>query len=260
MPLPANGANAKLGKGSLLLALWDANGDTNGFDFVGNCNSVEVAAEATNVELFSSTQAAAPLLDRARTRISYTITAVMNEFTMRNLEYFLAGERNDKTQNVGTATAITFTDVQTGRYYQLGARQVTNVVAVKIPGSVALVENTDYTLNTEFGLIKFLDSANLSDDDDVQVEFDNPALTIDQIRIAQSGTKYAHLLFLCDDANTQGNAAKDQLEIWKVDVSPEGGLQFVSDDYGQFTLTMAVIDDSANHPNDPFGTLDRVRA
>lgn len=258
MPFPANGANAKLGKGSLLLALWDANGDTNGFDFAGNANSIEVAAEATNVELFSSTQAAAPLLDRARTRIAYTVTAVLNEFTMKNLEYFLAGERNTKSQGSAVATPITFTDIVAGRYYQLGARQVTNVVAVKLPGSEVLVLGTDYTLNAEFGIIRFLDSANLSDDDDVLVEFDNPALSIDQIRVAQAGTKYAHLLYLSDDANTQGNAAQDRLECWKVDVSPEGGLQFISDDYGAFSITMSIIDDSENHADDPFGTLDRV--
>jgi len=258
MPLPANGQNAKLGKGSLLLALWDANGDTNGFDFMGNANSIEVAAEATNVELFSSTQAAAPLLDRARTRISYTMTVSLNEFTKQNMEYFLAGERNTKVQGSATATPITFTDIVTGRWYQLGARQVTNVVAVKVPGSGVLVLDTDYKLNTEFGIIQFLDSASLSDDDDVLVEFDNPALSIDQIRIAQAGTKYAHLLYLSDDANTQGNAAQDRLEIWKVDVSPEGGLQFISEEYGAFSLTMGAIDDSTNHPDDPFGTLDRV--
>ena len=260
MPFPANSGNVKLGKGSLLLALWDANGNTNGFDFSGNANSIELTAEPTNVEIFSSSQAAAPLLDRARTRISYTLTGSFNEFTMRNLEYFLAGERNTKTQNIGAAIPITFTDIVAGRYYQLGARQVTGVVAVKVPGSQVLVLGTDYTLNAEFGIIRFLDSADLSDDDDVLVEFDNPALSIDQIRVAQAGTKYAHLLYLSDDANTQGNSAKDRLEVWKVDVSPEGGLQFIGDEYGSFSLTMGVLDDSENHADDPFGTLDRVAA
>lgn len=258
MPFPARGENVKLGKGSLLLALKDAAGAENGFDFMGNANSIALSAEATNVEIFSSTQAAAPLLDRARTRIAYTLTVALSEFAMRNLEYYLAGTRNTKAQSSGTDQELELTNIVTGRYYDIGARQITNVSVTKTPGSVPLVLNTDYELNAEFGMVKFLDTASLSDDDDVIVEYDKPVLSIDQVRIAQAGTKYAHLLYLADDANTQGAGAKDRLEVWKVDVSPDGDLEFISDDYGNFNLTMAVLSDATAHPNDPFGTLDRV--
>lgn len=258
MGFPASGQNVKIGKGALMLALLDAEENENGFDFAGNANSVSISSDLTQVEIYSSTEAAGALLDSARTRIAYTLTASLNEFTKQNLEYFLAGTRNTKSQLTGTGVAVPFADVVAGRYYDVGARQITNVIVYKTPGSTALVLNTDYTLNAEFGMVKPIIGGAIADGDDIAVEFDRPVLSIDQIRVATSGPKIAHLLYLSDDANTGGKAAKDRLEVWRVDVAPDGELNFISDDYGAFSLSMKILTDSENHPDDPYGTLDRV--
>lgn len=260
MPFPASGQNVKLGKGALMLALLDANEVENGFDFNGNANSISLASDITQVEIYSSTEAAGALLDSARTRIGYTLTASFNEFTMKNLEYCLAGTRNTKSQMIQTAIAVPFADVVAGRYYDTGYRRITDVIVYKTPGSTPLVSGTDYVLEADSGLVKIIDGGAIVNGDDIAIEFDAPALTIDQIRIAKSGPKIAHLLYLADDANTGGVAAKDRLEIWRVDVAPEGELQFISDDYGAFSLSMKVLTDSENHPDDPYGTLDRIVA
>jgi hypothetical protein len=92
------------------------------------------------------------------------------------------------------------------------------------------------------------------------VTFNKPELTITKLRIGTQSQQIARLVYLSDDANSAGNSSKDRLELWKVDVAPEGDLQLISDEYGAFTLTMAVLTDGANHPDDPYGTLDRIEA
>lgn len=261
MPLPADGTKVKLGKGSLLLDTLTSAGAHTGFDFMGNATALTLAAEVTKAQLFSSTQRSAPLIAEAVTRIAYTLTVTLSEFTLNNLRKFLLGESNVKTQAVGAGVTVNFTGAQVvpGRYLDVGSRQITNVVVTR-DGTDVLTADTDYILYSEFGLIKLVDGGAVQEGDDIEVEFNRPALTIDQVRIAKESAPICHLLYLADDANQDGDAARDRLEIWRVSCAPEGEMNVISDEYGNFQLTMGVLSDAANHPNDPFGTLDRVRA
>lgn len=261
MPLPADGTKVKLGKGSLLLDTLTSAGSHTGFDFMGNASALTLAAEVTNAQLFSSTQRSSPLIAQAVVRIAYTLTVTLNEFTLNNLKKFLMGESNEKTQSAANSETADFTGSQVvpGRYLDVGARQITNVVVTQ-DGTEVLTENTDYIVYSEFGLIKLVDGGAVNAGYDIQVQYDQPELTIDQVRIAKESSQICHLLYLADDANADGDGANDRLEIWRVQVGPTGEMGVISDEYGNFQLTMAVLSDAANHPNDPFGTLDRVRA
>jgi hypothetical protein len=121
------------------------------------------------------------------------------------------------------------------------------------------VEGTDYKLNTEFGIFQVLEGAtHVEEGDDIHYSVEQPELEITQIRVNRKASQQARLLYLADDANTLGKSAKDRLEVWRVNVAPDGDLNLISDEHGAFSLTMAIVDDSANHPNDPYGTLDRI--
>lgn len=262
MPLPADGTKVKLGKGSLLLDRLTTSGGSTGLEFIGNVSALTLSAEVTKAQLFGSTERTGALIAEAITRIAYSLAATCNEFTLGNMKKFMLGTDNAKTQLVGVNQTASFSDDQVvkGRYLDVGARQITNVTIMR-DGTDALILGTDYIVYSEFGLIKLLpESPSIVDGDDIAVEFDRPALTIDQVRIARDASPVCKLLFLSDDANTDGDGAKDRLELWRVSVAPEGELNFISDEYGSFQLSMGVLSDAANHPNDPFGTLDRVRA
>lgn len=257
MPLPADGSKVKLGKGSLLLDQLTTAGVSQGFDFAGNCSAISLSADQTTAELYSSTQQSAPLIARAVTQISYTLTATMNEYNFAMLKKFLLAEENTKAQSAASKQAF-FNQVRLGAYYQIGDRQVTNV-AVSV-GSVVMTAGTDYLLYDEFGLIKILAGGAIMANDNVVVDYDAPALSISQLRIAKIASPIVHVLYLADDANQDGDAAKDRLEIWRANIAPEGELALISDEYGSYQLSAAVLSDAENHPNDPFGTLDRIAA
>lgn len=257
---PANGQNVKLGKGSLFLARIAA-GVSDALDFVGNANSLSINSEPTNVEIFSSTERSGALIAQANLRTLYTMTASINEFTKENLLLWFKGAEYTKTQAASTGKTVLISNVRKGKFYELGARQVENVVLTI--GTVTLVSGTDYTLNSEFGIFKILTgSTHVSDagTDDIEATFEQPALEITQLRLNKEASQECRVLFLADDANTSGVAAKDRLEIWRANVAPDGELNLISDEYGAFSLTAAIMDDSENHPDDPYGTLDRIEA
>lgn len=256
MPFPARGSNVKLGKGSLFLDLFDDAGLPTDLQFLGNANSISISAEVTDAELFSSTEASGALIDRAVLRTSYTLTVSLNEFTLTNMKLFLKGDDATKAQTVQSQETAQFTNVTPGRFYETGFRQITNVTVMT--GTDTLVDGTDYVLNSEFGIIETRVGAGIGQGDTLDVTFEAPALTIDQVRVQTKASTVARLLYLADDANTLGASSKDRLEIWRVDVAPEGDLNLISEEYGSFSLTMAVLSDTENHPTDPFGVLERV--
>lgn len=259
MPLPARGEFTKLGKGSMLLGLWDGNTPPVNFDFMGNANAVSISADVTNVELFSSTEKSASLIERRPLRTAYSLSVSLNEFTIENLKLFLLGEQATALQGVNPTFELAITGIELGKYYPIGKRRMTGVeVYPGSGGSSPLVASTDYEINTEFGAIRFLTGGAINEGDNAFVNGAVPALTITKIRIAQSSAPIAHLKFLCDDANNEADGAKDELELWKVSVAPDGELNLISDEFGAFSLTMAVLSDSAHHTDDPYGTLNRI--
>jgi hypothetical protein len=127
-------------------------------------------------------------------------------------------------------------------------------------GSDVMVLNTDYSLNSEFGLVRPIPGGAINDDDDVTVDWEQPLVNISQLQIAKLASPIVHVLYLADDANADADGAKDRIEIWRANVAPEGELSLISDDFGSYQLTMAVLSDAENHPSDPFGTYDRISA
>ena len=66
------------------------------------------------------------------------------------------------------------------------------------------------------------------------------------------------VLFLGNDVNQTRRPSRDRLELWKVDIAPNGALQLIGEDYGSFTLAMGVLSDEA-HPEEPYGIIERIR-
>lgn len=261
MPVPANGNNVKLGKGSLFLAKIVA-GVRQTLEFVGNATAITSSAEVQRSTLYSSTQKSAPKIAEHVNRVGFSLTATLSEYTLRNLEYFLLGERASATQGAAVNQTQVFpaVEVAKGAFLKLDARQISNVTLTQ-DGTNVLAETTDYVVYAEAGLIQLVaNSPNVVDGESISVEFDRAAVITDQVRIARQAGPICYLLYKADDANEEGASAHDQVEIWRVSIAPEGELPFISDDYGSFQLSMSVIDDSANHPTAPFGYLSRTRA
>jgi hypothetical protein len=261
---PARAENLKLGKGSLLLDLYAGSplAPTGALTLLGDANSLSTSAAITTVEKYSNTQASGARIARATTRQSYELKVALSEFAMDNLKLFLRATSNTKTQSTGTAKTKVLSNVVPGKYYEIGDRRVTAVVVTKTSPAVTdpLVAGVNYDLNSEFGQIFIRPDGGFSSlgTDDLLVTYDAPALSIEQARISKVGQSLARLVYIADDANVDGKGAHDRLEIWKVDVAPDGDLNLISDDYGSFSLTMAILSDAANHPNDEFGVLERI--
>lgn len=255
MSFHADGGNLKLGRGALFVALWSGSTAPNAEHigtFMGNVTSLELTQENETREKYSSTEQSSPLLDRRVVRQSYELVAACDEHTLANLALFMSGQQTTVAQSSGTGTTATLNDVVLGDTYSLGARNVTSVV---ITGKV---EGTDYLLDAEAGTITILATGTITAASDVAVTFNKPALTVNKIQGGLVSSPSARVTFIADDSNADGDGSRDKLTVWKATVAPDGGYQFISDDYGSFSLRFSVVSDSTNHPTEPFFTHERV--
>lgn len=261
MSLPAAGEVAKLGKGSLLLEAIINGAGVGSFEFMENATAVTISGDVTSADLYSSTQSSSPLIASSTTRIGYTVQATLSGFTLGNLKRWLFGQAKVRTQAALSTQTQTFTGsaVVKGGFIRLPARRVT-AVQVSLGGTDPVVLDTDFTLYADQGIIGITKNGVIEDGDEIEVQWNQPSLVLDQISVGKEASPVCHLLYLADDANTDGVAAKDTLEIWKVQLAPDGELPLISDEYATYQITMKVLSDSINHPADPFGLLERVRA
>ncbi len=100
------------------------------------------------------------------------------QFHTMVLPLLLLGTRSaDATQTAATGATLTIT-AQLGRTFDLGARNVTNVVVVKLVGGATQTEGQAYFLEANKGLIRFPNwPYGIEDGASVIVTFDRPALT-----------------------------------------------------------------------------------
>lgn len=259
MSFSANGENLKLGRGALFLAPWSGSTPPAAIalgTFVGNVTSLEQTSENETREKYSSTEQSSPLLDSRVIRQKYAIAAAFDEHTLLNIKLFMSGDATTVAQSLSTVGSTALADVVTGDTYYVGARNITNVVVME--GSVAKVLNTDYLLDATLGLVTILAGGTVVTGDDLTVTYDCPAATIQKIRGGTTVSPTYKLTFQADDANADGNAAKDRLTVWKVSVNPDGAYPLITDEYAPFGLRFDVLSDSANHPTEPFFILERV--
>lgn len=246
-----NPADLYIGAGKLFFDRFDAaTGAATGLRLLGNCSALTVTPAEDEVrELYSSMEAARPLAARDIIRRKVTFKATLNEFSPENVALVLMGNQVEYTQ---TATPIVGEILSTApvadRFYKTAKRAITAVVIKR--GAATLVLGTDYKIHdAEMGLIYLISgtgSGNLTAD--YTPTLISAGSGRPQIRGALATRIEGRLLYLPD--STRG--PKQEIEVWKVAISPEGDLSLIADEYGEFVLAGEVLTDAANHPAEPY--------
>lgn len=244
----ANGEDLVLGRGALLLDRYVSGAPSTHLRFVGNVSELRLSTSDEIREKFSSVEAAAPLLKRVVARRTMEIIGVFDEFNMENLALAMMGTLSEATQSAVAVANMEFDDVLQGRYYDLGSRNIAAVVVNTAPGGTLHVVTTDYTVDLARGILYIVPGGGIADGTDIEVDFTRATAT--QIETVDGGGASlieAKLHFESDNAN----GPNYKLEAWRVSITPEGELGFISDDFGSFSLRMAIQNDGVNHPTNP---------
>lgn len=249
-----------LGKGSILLDQFDStNNPTGVFKHLGNCTKFELDLKDDIAELYQSLNKSVTLIATALKKRQPKITITGTDFSSDHIS--IAQMSSGKTTlaiSAGTVSAETLiSTAQTanckGRYFRTTSLNVdpTASAPALTQNSVALTAGTDYILLDPVQGIFYIPVTSTIDTTAthaVLVTYHTLVGNFDQVAGATIPFVTGHLLFVPDPVDGQ----KIGCDIWRVNLNPNGQIGLIADDYGNWSLDGNILDDTANHPNDPF--------
>jgi hypothetical protein len=247
---PPDPQNLYVGKGQVLFNRFDANGVPTVFKHLGNIDSMDITTNDTKIQKYSAMSASAPLLKEVMTRRIVTLTLKGSEFHPDNMALVTMGQVNTLTQ---AATAVTGEAVAAstvpGSYFVTQKMGPITAVTVHF-GASAGVAGVDYVVvDAAVGLIHILASTILTGA--VTVDYTPTAYAgsagLSVVAGGTAGVIQGALKFIGDP--TAG--PKQIVDVWRCNVSPNGAVGLISDNFADLSLTMTVQDDSGNHPAAP---------
>ncbi len=240
-----------LGKGSLLLDVFDASGNLTGYQHLGNCTKVEQELKDDKASLYQSINAVPSLVAYAVKKRDVTVSITGTDFSFSHLAIALMS--GGETILTTAATPVTgealasATATKKGKYFATLGRNIATVVVHQSLG--VLAEGTDYVVvDAAEGLIYFPATSTVIDTTAVTVDYTPTVGSFSQVAGAVMPFVRGRLRFVPDP--TDGK--KIGVEWWVVNLSPNGKIGLIADDYGNWELEGMVIDDAANHPLSPY--------
>lgn len=247
----SNEQNLFLGRGKLYVDVWDDDGESTGEEYVGVASVYEPQApQDESVQMYDYGARTAPLLAKVATRRSMAMKATMHEMTLENLRMALLGNISARAQGADSAEDEDVT-ARLGKYVKLAYRNVSSVVVEPAAGGTAFVEGTDYEVDATTGRIYFIPTAEdgtIADEAELHVSYDYAADTSRTLAAGAASTVEGSLRFIGDPFRGQ----RYELEVWHFQITPEGGIGFISDELGNIQLTFDVIGEEGDHPDEPF--------
>jgi hypothetical protein len=238
-----------LGKGSLLVDIFDANGGLTGYQHLGNVDTVEQDIKDDKDELYQSINRTPSLIATAVKKRQVILTIKGTDFSSSHMAIAMMSAGITELAIAATPVAgeilAAATVTKKGKYFATVQRNL-DPATVVIAG---LVAGTDFEVaDAVQGLIYFPLTSAVDDAAAVAVNYTPIAATFDQVAGAVTPFVKGRLRFAPDPTDGQ----KIGVEWWHCNLSPNGKLGLIADKYGNWELEAMVLDDSAAHPDSPY--------
>lgn len=243
-----------LGKGMILLDRLNASGLITGLQPVGNVTKFSIEPKDDIAEQYGSMNASSTLLATALKKrdikVSFTGTDFKDDVMAMAM---MSAGKTTLAVTAATVTAEVLVPTQAthkGRYFRTANRNVDNAgtLPVLTNNSATLTVGTDYVcVDPASGLFYFPATTTAVDGDATTITYHTLVGNFSQVSGGSVPRIQSRIVFQPDPTDGQ----RIGLEIWKVNLSPSGSLEFIADDYGNWQLEGLVLDDTVNHPAQP---------
>lgn len=255
-----NTNNYNVGRGKVYFASLDANDKPLAWRDLGNATEFNISIETETLE-HTSSRGGLKVVDKEVT-ISQkaSVSVTLDELEFDNLRLFFSGTVHDSLTNpANTNVASSGSELviapttEKGRYYDLidasGGRlyDITkaNLVVVMDPtganaGPITMVQDTDYTVDEEFGrifIVSYPVGGTAADALSFYYTTTSSEAAYDEVRGLQSTAVTGALKIITE--NPADSDEKTEYVLHKVNLKPEGDFSLIGDDWTVMQLTGA---------------------
>jgi hypothetical protein len=252
-----NPDNYMLGAGEVLFDRFDAAGLSTGYRHLGNATAFGGATSVEKLPHKSSMSGARTTDKEVVIGSEHELTIVLEEFDPENLALALLGEVSTFSQDAGNITAGEINGglaLNFDRWYSLGKRDVSSVV---IDQGGALTVDDDYVLNAELGLVKIL-STGAGAEAVTTWDGDCGAISSDLVTALSVSKIEGRLKYF--SASDQASGPRYEIDVHKVNLSPEGEVPFIGETWANFTLKGKAQKDITQPAGQEFVTIRKINA
>jgi len=216
--------------------LWkeDSTPQKSGYEDLGNIKEMEITEE---VELVDHYESRTRLKSRdmvVEKSVKASGTFKLDSLSFENMQkYFLAGNIIDTVQAAASATLKDVLGVQKDRWHEIDLINISNVVVKDATEVTTYVEDTDYEIDYDAGLIYIIEGGAIASDDDLKVTVDNAAATIREMIAAAVKAKRGHVYFIADPL--VGEVI--DLKGWIL-LTPDGSFGGIKDEFNEIGFKM----------------------
>lgn len=272
-----NTSDYLLGRGILYFALLDSTTKLpKAWRDLGNATEFKVTVASESLD-HNSSRAGLKVVDKSVViSQSASLGFSLDEANHENLALFFSGAEASHT-NVAIAgfakwTMVPIADLAKGRWYDIrnsAGNRAYDVKSAKIAiettnvSPVALVEGTDYTLDSEMGRIFTIASSTkiataITNGEGLAVTLtaDGTAKTVSEVQALTTATLQGAVKFVGE--NPANNNEKFEAQFHSVTLKANGDLSLIGDDYTAMTFEGKAEKNTIGFPSCPTGWIRKV--
>jgi hypothetical protein len=239
-------SNYVLGRGKVYFDRF-APGTKNktGERYFGNTPEITYNTESETLDHFNSDAGIRQKDDQAILEITRTLTFIGDDITADNMALFFLADVSTQVQAALTGQTTVYATIVKDRHYQIGVttgnptgvRNVTAVVVEPAAGGTPYTLGTDYTLDAALGRIYIPATSNIVPASGVEITYNQPATTREQIITANNTSVEGALRYVSD--NPKGR--QRDLYFPFVQLRPNGDFALKGDEWMQLPFTGEVL-------------------
>ncbi len=156
-------------------------------------------------------------------------------------------------QSIAEGVTVKFTAASSGQDLVVGE---VYEIKVKAAGG-SYISGVDYILDKSMlrgGIISIPKTSNIPDGSKVFVSYTVPTAKYPKVMGGTVKKIEGDLMFIGDPKHGRPYV----LEIWHVNLTPNGDVGLITEEWGSFTIEMTVLADRVNHPDEPFFKMTDV--
>lgn len=233
--------------------LEDSNGALTGQRFLGSVKTIGSQLQETKIEAKDYTLPTPSVVKSVASDRKLEISLELQEFQLENLALGHAGELVAANQSSGSVTDQAINGIKLNRWYPVGAYDITTVSAKKGP-STAVALGVDYELDAKFGLIYIKSGGLFADGDNLLVSYTKAAKTMKKLQIGTKTVLEGRIVLRSNPLS----GPRLEGTYWRAQLSPDGEMPWISEDFGTFKLKATVLADSEGHAGNEFGEIIEI--
>ncbi len=222
-----------IGAGDLMVKLLDQAGAQ--WRPIGNATVFTVQPQVEKFERKSfQRDTAGQTLETIHRNNGVDVKISVDTFGRKNLALALAGNDSALTQTQATDATIELV-LPHDQWVAVGKFHISGVSLAS--GVTTYVENTDYLVKSEAGMVMALSGGAITDGATVTVTYDAPALlAADGGYVVDGGARPDILLGLRLDGYNQASGNSELTEVWRVRVTPSAAIAFITNEFNKLEL------------------------